>query len=125
PTDDGEEHGAVRLVLEHGTAGITGTGANPIANTVGYGIDQPDLERAGLARRNESGDTRRAATLAIATHGDADAGDDEAAADLDRNIRRADRHRRFSLEWNFQLQQRHVGGSAMCLHRLHVEIRMD
>src|SRR4051812_8785227 len=125
PADDADEHGSCRLVLEHGTAGITGAGANSVANTVGYGVDQPDLERAGLPRRNEAGNTRRAATLAVATHRDADTGDDEAAADLDRNIRRANGYRRFSLQWNFQLQQRQVGGSAMPLHRLHVETRMD
>ncbi|GAA0007704.1 hypothetical protein BRDID11002_77100 [Bradyrhizobium diazoefficiens] len=52
----------------------------PIANTVGYGIDQPDLKRAGLAGGDEARDPRRAAALAITAHGDANTGDDEAAA---------------------------------------------
>ena len=86
-------HGAARLVLEHRAAGIAGAGANSVANTVGYGIDQADLQRAGLARGNEAGNANGAAALAVAAHGDADAGDGEAAADLDRNIRHADRHR--------------------------------
>src|SRR6266702_4647790 len=125
PADDPDKHGTSWSVLEHGAAGIPGAGADSIANTVGYGIDQPDLKRAGLAGGDECCNARGATALAITAHGDADAGDGEAAANLNRNIRRANRHRRFSLEWNIELQQRHVGGGAMRLHGLHVEIGMD
>ena len=96
----------------------------PIPSRVLDGIDQPDLERAGLAGGNEAGDTRGAAALAVAAHGDADAGDGEAAAD-ESEYWACRRRPMFSLEWNFQLQQCHVGGGAMRLHRLHVEVGMD
>src|SRR5262245_58660091 len=48
PTDDADNDRTTRLVLEHGTTGITRAGADSIANTVGYGIDQTNLKRAGL-----------------------------------------------------------------------------
>ena len=88
-------------------------------------IDQTNLQRAGLAGRDQAGDADGAAALAVAADGDADAGDGEAAADGNRNVWHAKQRRRLALGRRVQLQQRDIGGGAMRQHRIHFEAGMD
>ena len=117
--------GPVCLSSNTGAAGISGAGAEPVARALAHGIDQTNLQRARLAGRDQSGDADGAAALAVAAHGDADAGDREAAADDDGDVGQAERRRRLALGGRTQLQQRHIGRRAMRQHRLHVEAGMN
>src|SRR5262249_278247 len=89
------------------------------------GIDKANLQASGLAGGDKAGDADGATALAIAAHGDADAGDDEAAADDDWNIRHAKGSRRLALGRLIELQQRAIGTGAMRQHRIHLEVGMD
>src|SRR5947199_380365 len=59
------------VAREHRRAGIAGAGAEAGALVVGRGIDQPDLQGARLAGRDQRDDTQRPAALAVAAHRDA------------------------------------------------------
>src|ERR1700694_1907344 len=66
PADDANDGGAVRPVLEYGSAGIPGAGANPVADAQRERIDQPDLQGAGLAGRDQAGGADDPAARALA-----------------------------------------------------------
>ena len=109
------------LSSKTGRAGIAGAGAKPVARALACGIDQTNLQRAGLAGRDQAGDADGAAALAVAADGDADAGDGEAAADGNRNIWHAKQRGRLAVGRLLQLQQRDIGGGAVRQHRIHFE----
>ena len=65
-------------VVEHRRAGIAGAGAEPRPLAFGGGIDQADLQRAGLAGRDQRRGAHRAAAAAVAGRREAVARDQEA-----------------------------------------------
>src|SRR5437588_55660 len=80
---------------------------------------------SGHSRDIQDNATRRAAALAVAAHGDADAGDGEAVADEYWRIWHAQRGGDFSFRRRIELQQGDVGGGAMRQHCIHLEGGMD
>src|SRR5450432_1003444 len=125
PADDANDGGTTRSLLEYGPAGIPGAGAEPVAGALRERIDQPDLQRARLAGRDQAGDADGSAATALAADGDTDAGDGEAAADHDWNLRHAEHRGIFALRRRFELQQRYIGGGAVGEHRLQIEARVN
>ena len=125
PADDADDDRAARLVLEYRRAGIPGAGAEPVARALPDRIDQADLQRARLTGRDQAGDANGAAALAVTAHGDADAGDGEAAAGHDRNPGHADHRSLLAPGRGIESKQRDIGGSAVRRHRLHPESRVD
>src|SRR5579883_2124815 len=97
PADDADDCGASLLILEHRAAGIPGAGAKTIARAIGRGVHEADLQTARLSRRNQACSADDSAALAVAAHGDANAGDGEFCARRNGLDRRAKLRRGFSL----------------------------
>src|SRR5436190_10404821 len=121
PTDDADDGRRALQVLKHRPAGIPGTGAKPFPRTLSDRIDQADLQGPGLAGRDQARDANGPAALALTTDGDADAGDGEAAAGDNRDLRYTESGGIFPARRRLELQQRHIGGGAMRRNRLHAE----
>src|SRR6266404_2534595 len=63
PADDADDGGAALPVLKHRAAGIAGTGAEPVSIALPDRIDQANLQRPGLAGRDQSGDANGPAAI--------------------------------------------------------------
>src|ERR1700694_2655852 len=97
PADDADDRSGALAVLKHRATVIPGAGAKPLACALPGRIDQANLQSPRLAGRDQAGHANNPTARALATDGHADAGDGEAAAGDNRDLRYAEISRVFPL----------------------------
>src|SRR5580692_1982725 len=125
PAYDTDNDSAAVFVAQYRRAGIAGASAETGTVIFGLWVDQPDLQRAGLAGGDQCCSTQSAGGAAVAAYGDTVAGNDKSIADGDGFFFRTERHRRqFCRQRLGKLEQRHIGGRKMAEQPLQIELRI-